>query len=1044
MQDAKYEILVWLPSPMGDAILCTPALRAIRRQFQSSNIWFFANPVVRRVLSPGNFNDEWIQQQSKNPFVIAKTLKEHNFTHAILFKNSFASALAVYLARIPFRIGYAREGRSFFLTDKLDPLKLPDGRFEPVSMVDYYIEIASKLGADTANRDLELLINPEGSKGIRTKLPEVFSCAGPVVILVPGGAYGPSKFWSAGRFAQTADWLIDNYDATVILSVASNSIERQIAEEICALSKHKLVSLTEKPVNLGELKALFSIADLVIGNDTGPRHIAIALQRKVITLLGPNNPAWTDTNYENEVQIVGNVPCAPCTRPICEKTQHLCMQAITVKMVCDAAEGLLENKRRQAKVSACPEFIEISKSCFVNSEYKTAFGKLGLTSIDDVFSFNAAELTKKNLARFRSRLRFEVNMSGAPLPTTVFLKRYDKPPVLVQLKNWLSHHSGKSCAFFEFEPISELAIAGVNVPEIISYGEQWGLFFEKRSFIATEKIPDAESLERQLPDCFYGPATSGNLKLRRSFIVRFATFVRKFHETDYRHRDLYFSHIFYGQSDGFCLIDLARAFRPVLFRQRLRIKDIAQVHYSAPVGIFSKTDRLRFYLGYADKRKLTREDKAVIRKVVNKARRMARHNIKHCRPVPFLCRPSGNRPYNSAKNKKVAIIIERANIALGGAERSIFELAAALSGLSLEVDILAAAGQANTKSTHILCGGAPHKRVCYYSFAKALRKHLSENHYDIIHSVLPFDFTDVYQPRGGTYAETVLRNAASYQNKFIESYKKLMAFANFRRTILLHAERKLCKQTSEQIIIALSEYVARQFEQHYGIESRRLVLIPNGVKVSRPIDTGAADRLRTQVLMQMGLKEADKPVLFLFVANNFRLKGLSVLIKALHLAATHHKTGRSAFLIVAGNGKTHKYRHLAKKLDVHNRVVFLGHVSHIQNALSIIDVAILPTFYDPSSRFILEAIAAGKPVITTRFNGATDLFVDNRHGKVIDTPGNISALAKAITYFTDPKNIRETSEAIITDNLKEKVSVKQVARHLLSVYDFILQRKGRK
>jgi len=141
---------------MGDAILCTPALRAIRRHFKSSPISFFAKPVIREVLSPSSFNDIWLEQQNSNPFVITKMLKRHKFTHAILFKNSFASALAVLLAKIPSRIGYAREGRSPLLTDKLYPPKLPDGKFKPISMIDYYLAIASWLGADTAEKSRTL------------------------------------------------------------------------------------------------------------------------------------------------------------------------------------------------------------------------------------------------------------------------------------------------------------------------------------------------------------------------------------------------------------------------------------------------------------------------------------------------------------------------------------------------------------------------------------------------------------------------------------------------------------------------------------------------------------------------------------------------------------------------------------------------------------------------------------------------------------------------------------------------------------------------
>ncbi len=393
--------------------------------------------------------------------------------------------------------------------------------------------------------------------------------------------------------------------------------------------------------------------------------------------------------------------------------------------------------------------------------------------------------------------------------------------------------------------------------------------------------------------------------------------------------------------------------------------------------------------------------------------------------------------------KKIAIIIERANIALGGAERSVFELASALSSPGLEVDILAAKGQTNARNIHILCQDTPGERVGYFTFAEALKKYLSQNPYYLIHSVLPFDFADIYQPRGGTYAESIVRNAASYQNKLLESYKRLTAFANFRRTTLLRAERKLCKESNGPVIVALSQYVAEQFKQHYGLDDERIKVIHNGVRIHKQIDTKEADKYRTHILTQLGLKEADKPVFFLFTANNFRLKGLACGIKAMKLAAARHNTERQGYLIVAGSGKTNKYRRLAKKLGVHRKILFLGTVRHIQNVLSIIDVAILPTFYDPCSRFILEAIAAGKPVITTRFNGAIDLFVDGRHGRVIDSPEDIPELAEAIDYFTDTSNIQKATEAIIADNLTEKISISRVAKQLECLYESILHSSGR-
>jgi UDP-glucose:(heptosyl)LPS alpha-1,3-glucosyltransferase len=399
----------------------------------------------------------------------------------------------------------------------------------------------------------------------------------------------------------------------------------------------------------------------------------------------------------------------------------------------------------------------------------------------------------------------------------------------------------------------------------------------------------------------------------------------------------------------------------------------------------------------------------------------------------------------SAMKKRIAIITERANIALGGAERSIFELAAALSGLGCDVDILAASGQANTRNVHILCRDKRGGRIGHATFARALKEHLLQNKYDIIHSVLPFEFADVYQPRGGTYAESILRHAASHRSRFVRSCKRLTAFTNLRRAALLRAERRLSRAADGPVIAALSRYVAEQFQRHYGADSQRIVVIPNGVKTDRPVSKDQVDRLRSQILAQARLREADNPVLFLFVANNFRLKGLGPLIEAVW-AAAQPQSEHKCCLVVIGRDGARKYRRLAKRLDLHasgQRIVFLGSVSQIQGALSVADVAVLPTFYDPASRFILESLAAGKPVITTKFNGATDLFVDNRHGKVIDTPENVDALAEAIRYFTDTSNIERASQAIAQDNLKDNISISRAAREMMSLYESILQRKAR-
>jgi len=393
-------------------------------------------------------------------------------------------------------------------------------------------------------------------------------------------------------------------------------------------------------------------------------------------------------------------------------------------------------------------------------------------------------------------------------------------------------------------------------------------------------------------------------------------------------------------------------------------------------------------------------------------------------------------------NIKVGIIIERADISLGGAERSVFELMPALSAAGLQVDILAARGKTESRNIHIICRNKQGKRTSLSAFSRELKKHLAENKYDIIHSVLPFEFADIYQPRGGTVAETIIRNAASYQSDFLKFYKKLTALANRRRSALLRAEKKICKNPRGPVVAALSRYVAGHFKKHYNLDDKRIAIIPNGIRIKQKIDRSRADKLRSQILNKLSLKEADNPVFFLFAANNFRLKGLRPLINAIALAAAQRN--RQAFFIIAGAGRTGKYRRLAKTLNVQNRIIFLGPLRSIQNVLSISDVAVLPTFYDPSSRFVLEALAAGKPVITTRFNGASEMIAGNRHGKIIESPEDIFALTKAISFYTEQENVQSASSAISEDGFQEKLSISRSAEKLKSLYSSILEKGNAK
>jgi UDP-glucose:(heptosyl)LPS alpha-1,3-glucosyltransferase len=391
---------------------------------------------------------------------------------------------------------------------------------------------------------------------------------------------------------------------------------------------------------------------------------------------------------------------------------------------------------------------------------------------------------------------------------------------------------------------------------------------------------------------------------------------------------------------------------------------------------------------------------------------------------------------------KLAIITERANIALGGAERSVFELAARMALLGVDVKILAATGEAQSRRVKVLCSGSK-KRIAPKDFKKALLQHFKENHYDIIHSTLPFDFADVYQPRGGSYPEAAIRNAASYENTVLRIFKLLTSFANLRRTSLARAEKKLCDKKNGPIVAALSEYVRMQFKKHYNLPDERIYICPNGIHLPASEKKERADKLQAQILAKLNIKQADEPVFFLFAAHNFRLKGLANLIKAMALV-NNKFTKRPAYLIVVGRGQTRKYRWLAKRLNVNDRILFFGSAASLDSLLDIADVAVLPTYYDPSSRFILEALAAGKPVITTKYNGAADLFTAGRHGKIFDSPDDVDSLAEAVRFFCSTENLAAAKKAIEDDDIKSKVSIETHCKKLLVLYDEIIKSRTQK
>lgn len=389
---------------------------------------------------------------------------------------------------------------------------------------------------------------------------------------------------------------------------------------------------------------------------------------------------------------------------------------------------------------------------------------------------------------------------------------------------------------------------------------------------------------------------------------------------------------------------------------------------------------------------------------------------------------------------KVALLTERVDIALGGAERSVRDLAEELNRRGLDVTIVAAVGDNCGDAAHILCPDRKGKRTALAIYEKALEKHLQNRRYDLIHSTLPILSADVYQPRGGSYREAMLQNIRSYPNPAARIFKRTFHFLNHRRTEYMKAEENLLRINQKVIVAALSKYVKEHFAQHYGLADERIAVICNGVSLPQPPREDAITALRNKILERACLRYNSQAVIFLFAANNFRLKGLRELILAQSKAAQIAST--PLVLAVAGKEKPSSWRNLAWLKGIDSQIVFLGPLPDMDTALEAADAVVLPTWYDPSSRFILEALAAGKPVITTALNGAAEFVRHGRHGFVLDRPADIVPLADALVRLSKREIRQSMTQAIAEDNLREMVSIARHAEQLILLYKKILDRKN--
>ncbi len=339
------KILIRATNWVGDAILALPALRAVRRRFPEAEIAILARPYVVDVYRDQGICNQLLADdtQSKHSGILgrerlAAELRAMRFDVALLLQNAFSAAWLAWRAKVPVRIGYARDGRGFLLTH---PVPVPKSGEIPRHERFYYLELLRRAGWIDAPLE-EPLITLYVSEPNRRRAAEFLVASGARqdslrIAIGAGASYGSAKCWPPSRFAELVNRIRAQADADVILfgTASEAAVSRAISSEL----HRPPIDLTEKTA-IADLPALLSQCHLFIGNDSGAMHVAAAVGLPVVAVFGPTDPHGTAPVTPRSTIVQQKPYCSPCFLRHCP-TDHRCMRSITSEMVEAAAKPWL-------------------------------------------------------------------------------------------------------------------------------------------------------------------------------------------------------------------------------------------------------------------------------------------------------------------------------------------------------------------------------------------------------------------------------------------------------------------------------------------------------------------------------------------------------------------------------------------------------------------------------------------------------------------------------------------------------------------------------
>ncbi len=345
------KILVRGTNWVGDAVMSIPALRHLRRLFPDALMTLYTRSWAEGIFRDAALFDEIItfdktRSKIKDALKQSNELKKHGFDLAVLFPNSFETALVAKMSKIPRRFGYSKEGRSFLLTDSIEIPPWKNERHE----VFYYLNLVGAIEREYFGKQpnfenaprIDLKVSAERRAEARLFLEENgVDLSKKTVALGVGSTNSRAKRWQPESYAKLNDLLQNEQNANVILVGAPDELE--ISAEVFAKSEKKPIILTGK-TNLAQIVAVLSEIELLVSNDMGLAHIAPAVGTKTLVIFGPTNEKTTQP-IGSEI-IRKRVECAPCMLRDCP-IDHRCLTRISAAEVFEKAKKLLSTDEQR-------------------------------------------------------------------------------------------------------------------------------------------------------------------------------------------------------------------------------------------------------------------------------------------------------------------------------------------------------------------------------------------------------------------------------------------------------------------------------------------------------------------------------------------------------------------------------------------------------------------------------------------------------------------------------------------------------------------------